>query len=173
MNFLQNKQAIHIISEVVVLLGITYYFTQKNKILMNHIEDLANRMEELEEKLVEQGKIIKQLVQFINTGYIPNKNVPKKPTQNVNIKKQKKNIQEPDFDEELNSEILDKELEEEYLELNKDLDNVFQDDDEEEVIPEGQKSLVEIIETEVPSLSSIINSSSENEQKCQNGVCEI
>lgn len=49
--FLDNKQLVHIASEVVVLLGITFYFSSKNKALLGHIEELSQRIEEQEDKL--------------------------------------------------------------------------------------------------------------------------
>lgn len=48
---LENKQLIHVISEVVVLFGITYYFSSKNKQLLGHIEELHHRIDEKDEQL--------------------------------------------------------------------------------------------------------------------------
>ena len=56
---------VHILSEVVVLVGLTFYFNQKNKKLMAHIEDLAQRVEEQEDLLQKHDQIIKQLVGHI------------------------------------------------------------------------------------------------------------
>jgi len=56
---------VHIISEVVVLVGLTFYFNQKNKKLMAHIEDLAQRVEEQEDLLQKHDRIIKQVVDHI------------------------------------------------------------------------------------------------------------
>jgi hypothetical protein len=64
--FTDNKQMmVHIISEVVVLVGITFYFNQKNKKLMAHIEDLAQRVEEQEDLLQKHEQIIKKIVTHI------------------------------------------------------------------------------------------------------------
>ena len=49
---------VHIASEVVVLVGLTFYFNQKNKKLMRHIEDLAQRVEEQEDLLQKHEQII-------------------------------------------------------------------------------------------------------------------
>lgn len=82
---LENKQMIHIVSEVVVLIGLTFYFNQKNKKLLNHIEDLAQRIEEQEDLLQKHENIIKKLVSSINELHANNptqplpKNVMRKP----------------------------------------------------------------------------------------------
>lgn len=66
-NLLENKQQmIHIASEVVVLLGLTFYFNQQNKKLTGHIEDLAQRIEEQEDLIQNHENVIKQLVEQVN-----------------------------------------------------------------------------------------------------------
>ena len=52
-----NKQLVHIVSEVIVLLGITFYFSSQNRKLTGHIEELAQQIEEQEDRLLklEQG----------------------------------------------------------------------------------------------------------------------
>jgi hypothetical protein len=73
---LENKQMIHIVSEVVVLIGLTFYFNQKNKKLLNHIEDLAQRIEEQEDLLQKHENIIKKLVSSINELHANNPSQP-------------------------------------------------------------------------------------------------
>ena len=63
---LEKKDIIHIATEIVVLIGITFYFSSKNKKLLDHIEDLSKRLEEQEDLLQKHEKIIMQLVQNIN-----------------------------------------------------------------------------------------------------------
>lgn len=60
-----NKQMVHIVSEVVVLLGITLYFSSKNKKLMNHIEELAQRLEQQDDRLQSLENSQKQNNQYI------------------------------------------------------------------------------------------------------------
>jgi len=48
---LENKQFMHIASEVVVLLGVVLYFSNRNKVLSEHIEDLSQRLEDQEERI--------------------------------------------------------------------------------------------------------------------------
>ena len=57
---------IHIASEIVVVIGLTFYFNQKNKKLMSHIEDLSQKIEEQEDLLQKHEQIIKKLVESIN-----------------------------------------------------------------------------------------------------------
>jgi len=49
--FLENKQLVHIVAEVVVLVGVVFYFSSKNKKLSSHIEELAQRIEEQEDRI--------------------------------------------------------------------------------------------------------------------------
>lgn len=62
-----KQQLIHVASEVVVLLGLTFYFNSQNKKLTGHIEDLAQRIEEQEDLIQNHENIIKQLVKKVNT----------------------------------------------------------------------------------------------------------
>lgn len=62
----ENKQMIHIASEVVVLVGLTYYFSQKNRKLMSQIEDLHQKIEEQDENINKNYQLILQLSNTIN-----------------------------------------------------------------------------------------------------------
>lgn len=57
----ENKQLIHIVSEVVVLIGLTFYFSSKNKKLLGHIEELAQTVEQQEDRLQKTEQAIVQL----------------------------------------------------------------------------------------------------------------
>jgi hypothetical protein len=58
----ENKQQIlHIVTEVIALIALTFYFSQKNKKMMSHIEDLSQRLEEQEEIIQKHDKIIEKL----------------------------------------------------------------------------------------------------------------
>ena len=80
---LDNKQIIHIVSEIVIILGITFYFTQKNKKLMNHINDLTQRIEEQEDILQKHEQMITKLSSMIEelnsrkSGFFSMDNFPK------------------------------------------------------------------------------------------------
>ena len=65
----QNSQMVHIISEVVVMIAITFWMAQKNRQLSQRIELLLHRVEEhelrhreLQEKVSKMEKIISQLL---------------------------------------------------------------------------------------------------------------
>lgn len=71
-----NKQLIHIASEVVVLIGLTFYFSSKNKKLLGHVEELAQKLEEqedhiqkLEASLQQMGQKMDNLIQQMNSGF--------------------------------------------------------------------------------------------------------
>lgn len=84
---MENKQQmIHIASEVVVLLGLTFYFNKKNKKIMEHIEDLAQRIEEQEDLLQKHEQVIKKLVNFINAQQTVSYNVPSRKENSKNQK---------------------------------------------------------------------------------------
>jgi hypothetical protein len=68
---MENKQMVHIASEIVVLFGLTFYFNQKNKKLMSHIEDLAQKVEEQDDLLQKHEQVIKKMVEFINQNPSP------------------------------------------------------------------------------------------------------
>ena len=55
---LENKQIIHIATEIVALMGIIFYFSSKNKKLLSHIEDLSQRLEEQEDLIQKHEKMM-------------------------------------------------------------------------------------------------------------------
>ena len=63
---MENKQLVHIASEVVIAIGLTFYFNQQNKKLKGYIEDLVQRVEEQEDLLQKHEQIIRKLVERIN-----------------------------------------------------------------------------------------------------------
>ena len=74
--FFDNKQLVHIASEVVVLVGLTFYFSSKNKKMLNHIEELSQRIEDqedhiqkLELSLQQMSQKFDALVQQVNVGF--------------------------------------------------------------------------------------------------------
>lgn len=63
---LQNKQIAHVATEIVVLIGLTFYFSSKNKKLLEHIEDLSQRLEDQEDTIQKHEQIINELVKLVN-----------------------------------------------------------------------------------------------------------
>ena len=62
--FLQNIGfgTLHIMAEVIALVGVSYYFFNKNKILMKHIEEIAQRLGEQDEILSKHDAILKKIL---------------------------------------------------------------------------------------------------------------
>jgi hypothetical protein len=140
---LQNKQIAHVATEIVVLLGITFYFSSKNKKLLEHIEDLSQRLEDQEDSIQKHDQIIKQLVQIVNNINVqPKHRAPMTSSQenhpqfhgskSVDKKslhvKQKKKIKSPPKIYEENEEI-DNELHIQQNEVNK-IELLSEDDNE-------------------------------------------
>jgi hypothetical protein len=72
MSKLENKQIIHIATEIVALVGIVFYVSSNNRKLSTHIEDLSQRLEDQEDLVQKHEQIIRQLVQAINSrGALP------------------------------------------------------------------------------------------------------
>lgn len=59
--FFDNKQILHLVAELLVLIFIIFHFSQKTKRLARHIEDLASRIEEQEDVLQRHEKILEQI----------------------------------------------------------------------------------------------------------------
>jgi len=70
-NIFDNKQLIHIGAEVVVLTGLTFYFSSKNRKLMEHVEELAHKLEEQEDHIQKLEGVINNLGNLIQTRIIP------------------------------------------------------------------------------------------------------
>jgi uncharacterized coiled-coil protein SlyX len=60
-SFLDNKQLVHIASEVVILLGVVFYFSSKNKKLLSHIEELSQRVEEQEDSIQKLNETVQKM----------------------------------------------------------------------------------------------------------------
>ena len=96
---LENKQIVHIATEIVVLIGITFYFSSKNKKLLEHIEDLSQRLEEQEDMIQKHEQIINHLVQVINnrpdTGHGSNNAHTSKPqVSHISAHKQRRRVKD-------------------------------------------------------------------------------
>ena len=91
LKLLENKQIIHIATEIVALIGIIFYFSSKNKKLLEHIEDLSQRLEDQEDLIQKHEQIIRQLVQAVNThGSQPKQVSPKTKVKFIKKRKNQK-----------------------------------------------------------------------------------
>jgi prefoldin subunit 5 len=89
-NFLKsNKEVIRIIAEVLVFIGICYYFNSKNTKTLKHIEDLSQRLEEQEDENEKMRNTISTLTNSVDelTRAISQKTEPFKP-KNTSVRKQ-------------------------------------------------------------------------------------
>lgn len=58
---LDNKQLVHIVSEIAVIFGVIFYFSSKNKKLSSHIDELAQRLEQQEDIIQKLSEKMNQL----------------------------------------------------------------------------------------------------------------
>ena len=65
-----NKQMVHIVSEIIVLIALVYYVNQKNKKLLGYIEDLSQRIEEQEDKIENHETILRKIIDNLNRSNI-------------------------------------------------------------------------------------------------------
>lgn len=69
--FLENKQVIHIVSEIVVIVSVIVYFNQKHKKLLKQIEDLVQRVEDQEDLIQKHEQVIQKLLAYVNNQIQP------------------------------------------------------------------------------------------------------
>ena len=64
MSKVDNKQLlIHIVCEIVVAIGIIFFFSQKTKKLASYIDDLSHRLEDQEDIIKTHEQLINKLLQ--------------------------------------------------------------------------------------------------------------
>ena len=102
-NFFQNMSlgTLHIVAELLAIVGISYYFFNKNKILTKNIQEITQRLEEQDEILSRHEEILNKLVMRKANGnnnnnnnvkvglpkpLAPQKAVPQKVEQHMNSK---------------------------------------------------------------------------------------
>lgn len=68
---IENKQLVHIGTEIIILIGLSLYFNNKNKKMVSHIDELSKRLEECEKLILKHEDIIKQLVAMFNSRQSP------------------------------------------------------------------------------------------------------
>jgi hypothetical protein len=57
----QNREMIHIVSEVIVLTGMTYYFSSQNKKLSARIDELSKKIEQQEQQMLTMDSGLRQI----------------------------------------------------------------------------------------------------------------
>ena len=63
---IENKQLLHIVSEVIILIGLSLYFHRKTKRLTDHVNALIKKADEHDEIIQRHEEIIRQLVGILN-----------------------------------------------------------------------------------------------------------
>ena len=150
---LENKQIIHIVTEIIAAIVIIFYFSSKNKKLLGHIEDLSQRLEEQEDIIQKHELIIKQLVHVINnrgpiTAVPKINNIPKSPVKEKKIIKKPISLPRVSFNdnEEVNENPKPKQVErviEKVLEQVTEESSDDSDDIDEEIAEELDELLSE------------------------------
>ena len=159
-SFIENKQLIHVATEIVVGLSVTFYFNQQNKKLKSYIDVLSQRIEEQEEEIQKHSEIIEKLLKVNNESQmnLPQTNSTHKITKTKIVKKPivKKPIvishkkspyySEPETKQTKNQEIKVSFRDENVLEnTESDSESDSSDDNEEELDVEIGEELSELI----------------------------
>lgn len=88
--FENKSMLVHLAVESVIILAITFYFSQKNKKLMGHINDLIERIEEQEDIIQKHEQLINNLSNAVNDINYKisgeTKNVPLQTNKNIKRK---------------------------------------------------------------------------------------
>jgi hypothetical protein len=63
---LDTKQILHIVTELIVIVGISIYFVNKNKQLSDHIEELELKIKQQEEILQNHDTLILKIMNTVN-----------------------------------------------------------------------------------------------------------
>lgn len=74
----ENRVMLHIISEVIILVSVIFYFNQKFRKLNGYIEDITERLEEHERIIEDNTRVIKkqnEIIQMMQTIIFKNDNV--------------------------------------------------------------------------------------------------
>lgn len=170
LNF-NNQQMAHILSEIIVFIGITFYFSTRIKNIEKKITLQNNRINDLEETVTNQKKIIKLILAKLQDDYDKKEeeNLPEKINENVEkssiksrtdkfvdmVSKNKKNKPEPkiveieDEDEnedekkivEIENEEDEDENDDENDDENENDDELIDDDELESMISDELKNL--------------------------------
>ena len=164
-SFLQNKQMIHIIVEVIIFVGLVYYHNLKFKKLSSRMVDLKNKIEKQEETeknneviITNLSNRIKQLETTIKMILGNSKNTEKVVKQNTNkqkntpVVKQKKKLE---IIEEVDEDEVEVEVEnkEKYKINNTNIKEFVDDEDNEDNVSESSFDMDSEIQEELAELN--------------------
>ena len=66
MDSIFEKKNIHILLETITLIGVSFYFYQKNKSVLAHIEKLVNKIEDQDDKIQNLEDTVSKLLSEVN-----------------------------------------------------------------------------------------------------------
>ena len=98
---LDKTTMMHIAGEAIVVIGLVFYFSNKNKRLTSHIEELAQRIEEQEDQIQKLENSLSQinnvLSKLLHRMETPNNNLSQSQLNDntISIKKKKNVVQTP------------------------------------------------------------------------------
>lgn len=102
---LKNPQTIHVISEVVVMIGVIVWVTSQNRRLSQKLENLLHRCEEQELELQKLTQTVAQLEVIIQQSLVPITTPTKKAAPKVVVVPPPKRPSVEDLDLELQEEL--------------------------------------------------------------------
>lgn len=102
---LKNPQTIHVISEVVVMIGVIVWVTSQNRRLSQKLENLLHRCEEQELELQKLTQTVAQLEVIIQQSLVPITTPKKKAAPKVVVVPPPKRPSVEDLDLELQEEL--------------------------------------------------------------------
>ena len=164
---LDTKQILHIVTELIVIVGISIYFVNKNKILSDHIEELELKIKQQEEILQNHDNLILKIMNTINVMNSPQHQQPQQPQpqpqipqllqknkiklpKNINSSKKVVMIIPPSPQKPVQKKPKVEEIiEEDEEEDEHDWDNEFKEEDLDEELLEELKDLEEGLEEDI------------------------
>ena len=172
---LNNQQMIHVLSEAIVLIGITFYFSTRVKYIEKKLILQSNRINDLENIVEQQGKFIKMIINKLSNS-VPEEKIEElndeikveEEEENMLKKRQEKLIQavksknkkkvqkikiEPESENKI-EEIIEEEDEEEENEdeENEEEENEEEENEEEEDLQDPKK-LEKLLHKEIKNLN--------------------
>lgn len=163
---LDTKQILHIVTELIVIVGISIYFVNKNKILSDHIEELELKIKQQEEILQNHDNLILKIMNTINVMNSPQHQQPQQPQpqpqipqllqknkiklpKNINSSKKVVMIIPPSPQKPVQKKPKVEEIIEEEDEDENECDNEFREEDLDEELLEELKDLEEGLEEDI------------------------
>lgn len=162
---LENKLVLHIVGEAIVFIAVIFYFSQRHKRVMNHINDLVQRIEEQEDMLHKHEKAIENLTKQLKELKDNTSTKPSVKGQSIPINKPV--VVEPVFKTRPVKEVFIMETvipKKEVVEVSDRVEEIIDENDAEEVVEEevDDAELDKELAEELTELEATHNSNSAN-----------